>query len=116
MPGPAVGDRLAVPLDDILVAKPCAADVHAPGVDLQAVVEPRRLPVADVRLDRHRFDALLAQRRVAAAEARQVVDARDLEPDQVLGVVGDALGIRLGEADANVGVEVEAVDEVRLYG
>jgi hypothetical protein len=63
-----------------------------------------------MRLDRHRLDALLAQRRIAAAEPRQVVDPRDLEPDQVLRVVRDALRIGLGETDADVGVEVEAVD------
>jgi hypothetical protein len=63
-----------------------------------------------VRLDRHCLDAVLAERRVAAAEARQVVDARDLEPDEILGVVRDSLGVGLGEPDPELGVEVEAVD------
>jgi NAD-dependent protein deacetylase/lipoamidase len=63
-----------------------------------------------VRLDRHRLDAVLAQRVVAAAEPIEVADARDLEPNEVLGVVRDPLRVGLGEANADLGVEVEAVD------
>lgn len=113
---PAVRERLAAPLDDVLVAKARAAEIDAARVDSQPVVELRRLQVADMGLDRQRLDALLPQRRVPAAEAREVVDAGDLEPDEVLGVVGDALRVRLGEADPEVGMEVEAVDGGRLYG
>ena len=51
--------------------------------------------------------AVGAQARVAAAEAREVVDARDLEPDEVDGVVRDALRVGLGEAHAHLGREVE---------
>ena len=113
---PAVGDGVAVALDDVLVAKAGAANVDAACMDPQPVVELRRLAMTDVGLDRERLDALLAQRGVAPAEAGEVVDARDLEPDEVLGVVGDALRIRLGEADSDLGVEAEAVDGGRLYG
>ena len=60
--------------------------------------------------DRHRLDAFLPQRGVAAAESREVVDPGDLEPDEVLGVVRDSLGVRLGETDSDLGMEVEAVD------
>ena len=50
-------------------------------------------------LDRQRLDAELADTVVPAREARQVVDARHLVPDEVGGVVRDALRVRLGEAD-----------------
>jgi hypothetical protein len=70
--------------------------------------------VAHVRLDCERLDTLLAKRGIAPAEPRQVVHPCDLEPDEVLGVVGDALGIGLGEANPDVRVEMEAVDEGRL--
>jgi hypothetical protein len=67
-------------------------------------------------LDRHRLDPLVSKRGVAAAEPRQVGDAGDLEPDQVLGVVRDPLRVGLREPDPDLGVEMEAVDEGRLYG
>lgn len=116
MSRPAVGDRLSVSLDDVLVAKTRAAKVDAARVDSQLVVELRGLPVPDMGLDRQRLDALLAKGRVAPPKSRQVVHPRDLEPDEVLGIVRDTLGIGLGEADPDVGVEVEAVDGGRLYG
>jgi hypothetical protein len=63
-----------------------------------------------VGFDGHRFDAVLPERRVAASKAVEVVNARDLEPNEIFRVVGDALRVRLGEADSDLGVEVEAVD------
>src|SRR4029453_13987512 len=63
--------------------------------------------VADVRLDRQRFDPVRAQARVAAAEAGEVVGSRELEPDEVDRVVGDPLRVGLGEAHAHLGLEVE---------
>jgi hypothetical protein len=70
--------------------------------------------MANVRLDRHRLDAVLPKRRVAASKAIEIVDARDLEPDEVFRVVSDALRVRLGEADLDLGVEAEAVDAEML--
>jgi hypothetical protein len=70
--------------------------------------------MANVRLDRHRLDAVLPKRRVAALKAIEIVDACDLEPDEVFRVVGDALRVRLGEADLDLGVEAEAVDAEML--
>jgi hypothetical protein len=67
-----------------------------------------------VGLDRHRLDAVLSERRVAASEAIEVVDSRDLEPDEIFGVVRDALCVGLGEADPDLGLEVEAVDAETL--
>jgi hypothetical protein len=116
MSGPTVGELLAVPLDHVLVAEARAADVHATGMDLQPVVEARRSQMAHVGLDRHGLDTLVSQRRVAAAEPGQVVDTGDLEPHQVLGVVRDSLRVGLGEPYPDLRVEVEAVDEGRLYG
>jgi NAD-dependent deacetylase len=63
-----------------------------------------------VSLDRHRLDPLFSKGRVSAPETGEVVDARNLEPDEVLGVVRDPLRVGLGEADPDLGVEVEAVD------
>ena len=42
---------------------------------------------------------------VARAEAGEVLDARDLVPDEVGGVVGDALRVGLGEAHRHLGRE-----------
>jgi hypothetical protein len=70
--------------------------------------------MANVRLDRHRLDAVLPKGRVAASKAIEIVDARDLEPDEVFRVVSDALRVRLGEADLDLGVEAEAVDAEML--
>jgi len=114
--GPAVGDLLGVPLDDVLVAKARASDVDAAGVDREAIVEVGGTCVPGVGLDRHRLDPVVAQRRVAAPKPREVVDARYLEPDEVLGVVCDPLRVGLGEADADLRLEVEAFDSGRLYG
>ena len=106
---PAVGDGLAVPLDHVLEAEAGAADIPARRSDAKPVVEMDGHEVADVRLDRERLDPSSSQCGVAAGVTGEVVDPGDLEPDQVDGVVDDALGIRLGEADLNlsdVGVTV----------
>lgn len=99
---PAVGECLPVALDRVLVTEACALDVDAARVDLQAIVEPRRLQVADVRLEHERLDAEVAQTLVTAGVALEVLDARHLEPHEVVRVVRDTLRIRLGEADAYV--------------
>ena len=106
---PAVGDGLAVPLDHVLEAEAGAADVPAHRADVQSVVELDGHEVADVRLDRERLDPARSQGAVAPGVTGEVVDPRDLEPDQVDGVVNDALRVRLGEADPDlcvVGVTV----------
>ena len=54
-----------------------------------------------MRLEHERLDALLAQPLVAARVPLEVLDARDLEPDEVLRVVDDPLRVGLGEADAD---------------
>lgn len=110
MPGPAVRDRLSVALDHVLVAKPGSANVDAAGVDLEPIVEPGRFQVTHVGLDRHRLDSLLSQRRIAAAKSAEVLDSSNLEPDEILGVVRDPLRVGLGEANLDLGVEVEPVD------
>ena len=77
----------------------------------QAVVEPGRLQIADVRLQHDRLDAEVAQLLIAAGVPLQVVDARDLEPHEVVRVVGDALRVRLREADTHLGCETEPMHE-----
>ena len=56
-----------------------------------------------MRLEHERLDAEVAQPLVAARVALEVLDARDLEPDEVVRVVDDALRVGLGEADPDVG-------------
>ncbi len=99
---PAVGDGLAVPLDHVLEAEAGAADVPARRADAQPVVEMDGHEVADVRLDRERLDPSSSQCGVAAGVSGEVVDPGDLEPDEVGGVVGDALRVGLGEADLDL--------------
>jgi hypothetical protein len=82
-------------------------------VDLDAVVEEDRLQVANVRLGRQRLVAVCLQPLVAPAEAGEVLDPGDLEPDEVGGVVGDALRVGLGEPDRNLRRETEAVHWLR---
>ena len=53
------------------------------------------------------FDPLGLQLRVAAAKTCEVLDPRDLEPDEVDGVMRDALRVRLGEANLHLGREAE---------
>jgi HAD superfamily hydrolase (TIGR01509 family) len=84
-------------------------------VDAQPVGEAGRREVAAVGLDRERLEALLADPGVAAVEAGEVVDAGDLEPDEVGGVVRDALRIGLREADRHLGREPEPVHGRQLY-
>ena len=53
-------------------------------------------------LEDERLDALVAHRLVAAGEACEVLDAGELEPDEVDRVVDDPLRVRLGEAHAHL--------------
>src|SRR5918994_4589212 len=93
---PAVGDDLAVvALDLVVEPEACAADVATASVDLQVVVESGRGAIPRVRLEGESVDSLLAQDLVAASEPAEVLDAGDLEPDQVLGVVRNALRVGL---------------------
>jgi hypothetical protein len=106
--GPALGEQLAVVADDlVLVAEPRAAHVAAPRVHVQDVVEPRRDAVAEVRLEHERLDPLFPERLIAASEGAEIFDGRDLEPDDVRGVVRDPLSVRVGEPDADRGGERE---------
>ena len=61
----------------------------------------RRREEARVRLEHERLDPLVAQPLVAARVPLEVVDAGDLEPDEVVRVVRDALRVGLGEAHAD---------------
>jgi hypothetical protein len=106
----ALRDPLARPLDDVFEAEPRAAEVDTPRMDRQPVVEVRGQQVAGVRLERQGLDTFPPERRVPAPEPCEVVDARNFEPNQELGVVRDALRIGLGEANPDLGLEAEAVD------
>ncbi len=75
----------------------------------QRVVEAGTVAVADVRLDGRRVYSLLDEALVAALELLEVGDPCDLEPDEIDGVVDDALRVRLAEADLEVGGEPESL-------
>ena len=109
VPRPAVRHEVPVARDGVLVAKARAADVAAACVDRQRVVEPDRLEVAHVRLDRERLVALLLDAPVAVRVAGEIRDPRHLEPHEVDGVVRDSLRVGLREADADLRLEVEAL-------
>ncbi len=109
--GPAVRDQLAVPLDRVLEAEARPPQVDAARAHDQLVVEHRGLQVAHVALEHERLDPVRADRGIAAREAVEVVDAGDLEPDEVGGVVRDPLRVGLGEADADRGCHSEAVHD-----
>ena len=70
-------------------------------MDEQPVVEDGRREEAHVRLEHERLDPLVAQPLVAAGELLEELDARHLEPDEVVRVVRDALRVGLGEAHAD---------------
>jgi len=99
---PAVGELLAVALDRVVEAEARSPQVAAGAADGEAVVESRRCQVANVHLGRQRLDSLGLQLRVAAAEPLEVLDPRELEPNEVDGVVCDALRVGLREAHAHV--------------
>jgi hypothetical protein len=110
MSRPAVGDELAVPFDRVLVLEAGAAHLGAPGVDHESVVEGDGPEVAGMDLGGRGLDAGVPKSLVAAGELPEVLDAGGLEPDEVGGVVGDALRVGLGEANGDLELEGVAVD------
>jgi uncharacterized membrane protein len=112
--GPAVGDSLSASLDQVLEAKARAAKVAAARVDRETVVEACRDAVAHGRLGHERLDPTRAKGGIAAREAVEVLDACDLEPDEVRGVVGDTLSVGLGETNADLGRESKLVQPEAL--
>jgi len=105
MARPAIGDELAVSLDRVLVPEAGASHLRAPGLDHEPVVEGDRAEVADVDLGGRGLDAGVPESLVAAGELPEVLDPRGLEPDEVGGVVGDALCVGLGEAHGDLELE-----------
>ena len=102
MRGPAVCEQRAVVSHDrVLVAEAGPSQVAAAGADVHDVVEAGRHHVAAEGFEHERLEALVAQRLVAAGVRAQVLDARDLEPDEVGGVVRDPLRVGVREADAD---------------
>src|SRR5205085_5692066 len=86
---PPVREQLAIALDGVVVAEAGAADLAAPSMDEDPVGEARRPEVAHVRLEDERLDSPLPELRIAARVPLEVLDAGDLEPDEVDGVVHD---------------------------
>ena len=80
------------------------------------VVEDRGLDETRVRLEDECLDALVAKALVAAGKLFEVRDSGDLEPDEIVRVVSDALRVGFGEAHPNLGREVEAVHAGSLNG
>jgi hypothetical protein len=106
---PAVCHELALSRDRVLVAKAGSTNVTAARVDHKPVVKVNGPEVTDVRLDRQRLVALLLDVLVPLRVAGEVVDASDLEPHEVGGVVRNALRVRFREPHGDVGVELEAL-------
>lgn len=111
----AVRDELPVALDPVLVPKPRAAHVGAARPYPQSLVEARGPVVTDADLRRECLDAPVADRLVAARVGGEIRDAGDLEPDDERSVMRDALGVGLGEADADVGRERETLHSSNHY-
>jgi hypothetical protein len=103
-------------LNGVLVSEAGAAQVDAPRPDAEPVIEARGQVVVDVHLDGERLDSLRLDGEIAAGVLRQVRDTRDLEPDDERRVVRDRLRVRFGEADRDLGREVEAFDELLSHG
>ena len=110
----AVGDQGVVTVHRVLEAEACAADIQAARADLEPVREARGRPVADARVHGRGVHPRLEQRRIAALEAREVVDPRDLEPDEIRRVMGDGLGVGLREPHRHLRREAEAVHAASL--
>ena len=111
MQGVPVCDELAVTLDAVLVLESGAANVRAARPHSERFVEVRSAVVVDADLGRERLESTIAQGLVATRVCGQIRDARDLEPDDERGVVGNALRVGLGEPNAHVGGERKAVHE-----
>ena len=108
--GVPVRDELVSARDRVLVAEAGAAQRRRSAQWTTSSSSKRAgTPVAAERLEDERLDPVVAQRLVAAGERAQVLDARDLEPDEVGGVVRDALRVRVREAHAHRRREGEAV-------
>src|SRR3954453_1147654 len=112
--GPAVRNQVVAAREVVLEAETRAAEAGAADADRDRLVEPGGAEVARVRLGRQRLAAALLEAGVAAVEAREIVDAGDLEPHEVRGVVGDALRVGLGEPDAHLGVELKRLGHGRV--
>ena len=104
---PALGDELAVALDRVVEPEASAAHLAAAGLDREPVVEASRGDVPRMGLEGQRVDSLPPQPEINGSETAQILDYRRLEPDEVGGVVGDALRVRLREADGHVVRELE---------
>ena len=76
---------------------------------MSTVVEVRGSPVAHAHLRRQRLEALVPMGLVAARVSLEVLDPRDLEPDEEGSVVRDPLRVRLREPHPDVRREREAV-------
>ena len=74
-------------------------------MDHEPVVEGDGPDVAGVDLGGRGLDPGVAQSLVTAGELPEVLDARGLEPDEVGGVVGDALRVGFREAHGDLEFE-----------
>ena len=94
---------------EVVVAEARTANIDTARPDPDDVVEHGRREVANVRLDDRRLVARVLKGAIAGRVLVEIGDARHFEPDEVRGVVGDPLRIRLREPNANLGREAEAL-------
>lgn len=95
-------DELALTLDAVLVPEASTLDIAALQADRENVVEERGGEVVNAHAGGQRLDPLFPERAVAIRVVGEVCDARDLEPYDERGVVGDALCVGLGKPNADV--------------
>lgn len=75
-------------------------------MDVDLVVEPQRLDVADGDLEHGELDAVAPYVAVRESDGPEVLDARLFEVRQVGGMVDDAHGVSVGESDPDAVPEV----------
>ncbi len=76
---------------------------HERGLDAYRVVEACRREVANGRLGDGKPIALRLEIGIATAQCAHELDAADLAPHEIVGVVHDAHTVRLGVTDAQLG-------------
>ncbi len=93
-----------------------AADVVGPHGDVEQVVDVRRAVVGAGRAHGRQGHAAALDLGDRHADGAQRLDARDLEVDEIVGVVDHAGGVGLLVADSDAGVERPRGRQRRVHG
>ena len=87
--------------DQVVEGYGAGADASERRLDANEIVEARRRQIANLRLRHGEPNPFCLQRCVAAAERAQQLDAPNLAPDEVVGVVHDTHAIGFSVANPN---------------